>query len=296
MQYVTCHVLLCVIGCPLLQLPPRVTPTLLDSPESLVFVCSPGIKELVHADHAFLFLRTNDVIQLQLSSNDTHLEHLIRADGSEKVWGFPGHSCFHHDTICLSGAEITSDQRYSAVVDSLIGYEPSGLVSIPILDPASLESDEVRRPALGVIEVVNEHMSGRKFTQKDVAMLQSFIKLLAITVKNAQHHDVQVETCDGIRVTCDRLDHSRDILFQLETDQMLTRVCDVAKSHLDAHQASLFVLDPETLHKRRQEHGLYRAGTDTQVRGGKRCKGVVWGRVGMETTGVVWGRVGIETT
>jgi len=108
-------------------------------------------------------------------------------------------------------------------------------------------------------------MSGRKFTQKDVAMLQSFIKLLAITVKNAQHHDVQVETCDGIRVTCDRLDHSRDILFQLETDQMLTRVCDVAKSHLDAHQASLFVLDPETLHKRRQEHGLYRAGTDTQA-------------------------------
>jgi len=246
-----------------------------------------GAKEIVCADHIHLFLPHRDgignsCIKLSASSNDTKMGQHIQLTGKndskgslDKGWGFPGHCCTTKRPINLAGDAVTHDSRYCLSVDSMIGYEPAGMLVVPLIDATTAKpifyekgakkQEDLDLPTLGCIQVVNEHMSKRKFTPKDVEALQAYVKVVAITIQNALIHDVDKEECDGIRATSERLDASRSLGFELHMSKMLQNVCDTTKLTMQAKQVALYILDQETRDNEPAEQVLVRHGLDQEA-------------------------------
>ena len=69
---------------------------------------------------------------------------------------------------------------------------------------------------------VNTHLTRREFSEEDLTKLNAFAKLLSVTLKNGQNHDVMAAKVAGITRTCDTLDESRGIFFEMEQAPLAT--------------------------------------------------------------------------
>jgi len=227
-----------------------------------------AVKELTKCDQVFLFLREKkasgiEELCLVASTNDTRIEHIINLSHTKGL-GFPGHACAQKELIHLSGEKIAADPRYSGVVDSIVGYAPSGLITVPIPVPG-LSGTDYRGPALGAIQVVNSSATGRPFSAQDASGLQSIAGIIAVTIMNAQSHAKSFEEIEGTRSLMKRLEASRPLLFELEAEDMRRHLCTLIKELLGAKQVSIYAVDPETAHLDKSDQSMVRVALNEEV-------------------------------
>jgi len=226
------------------------------------------VKPISHTKREIRFASTTEkvalkhVTKLTVGKSATKWTKRTIDCSGEKSWGISGQCCVYGEVIRLEGKKVKEDPRYCNIVDSVVGFEPSGLITCPIPDPSESDPECM---GLGTIHVVNDINSRRPFTDQDAQTLESFMQLIAVTLKNAEQNETTMADTLSVKEMCDKLDDSRSMFSELGTKGMLRTVCSHIKEKVGARQVTIYGVNEKTLGGDREAIGFDRIAMDAEM-------------------------------
>ena len=274
------------------------------SPETVFEQTTRSAKELTGADEAFLFLLEDNGVKccsfkLGCSSDGQELAHTVNiidkhfALNDMPSWGLAGYSCIKRQVVrCRDPAK---DPRYNNMVDSVLGFQPAGMLAVPILQ-AQTNADRIAnsiskgltepstggkskaaleilaqeeayslRP-LGVIEVVRRKGSRNgAFADSDVQTLEAFAQLVAVAIQTARECAKRKEGEQYARGLQDLVQESSDLLLELNQRELMSKVSDMILKHSCADQVTLFAVAKSDMEEPENSRTLQLVGLDSNA-------------------------------
>lgn len=249
------------------------------SPETIVKEAVKAAQQLVGADDAFLFQLEDistgvcafDLLGASDGSATSHSVNVPEAHfGSPTMggWGIAGHACMRHESIMPT--DLHEDPRYNNMVDSVLGFNPAGVLAVPIERPTAAETDgsmadkiqqrlnkklgkgaKSDEPcydnrALGVLEVVR-HRGNNKgaFTKAEMLTLEAFAQLVGVAIKSAREADMKNQGEVRARKLQALVEESSRVLLNLDRSTFAQSTADLILKHTGADQVFIYLI-PET--------------------------------------------------
>jgi diguanylate cyclase (GGDEF)-like protein len=140
-----------------------------------------GLEQLLRPSHWSLLLVDEVTRELVFTVVRGEAEASLRARRLPAGEGVAGWVVVHDEALLI--ADVATDPRFSARMDTLSGFRTKSIVAVPL---------RARDRCIGVLELVNA-LDDRAFTEADIGVLRAYADFAALAIDNARTHAAAVE-------------------------------------------------------------------------------------------------------